>query len=75
MKLNNKVPYIPKSLEYPNYSDRNYWKIRYENIKDTFDWYDDYETISPIIKELNLPKRSIILHLGIGNSEFSEKNV
>ena len=73
MKGNKIVPFIPKSLEYPNYSDRNYWRIRYENINGMFDWYDDYEAISPIIKQLNLPKRSNILHIGIGNSEFSEK--
>ena len=73
MKIGDIVPFVPKSAEYPNYSDRDYWRIRYEDINGPFDWYDDYETISPIIKELKLPKRSNILHIGIGNSEFSEK--
>ena len=68
-----KKPYIQKSLEFPNYSDKNYWRNYYENVSGSFDWYDDYETISPIIKQLKLSKRSIILHIGIGNSEFSEK--
>ena len=73
MKIKMKNPYIPKSLEFPNYSDKNYWRIRYESVSGPFDWYDDYEAISPIIKPLQLKKRSIILHIGIGNSEFSEK--
>lgn len=73
MKIKMKIPYIPKSLEFPNYSDKNYWRIRYENVSGLFDWYDDYETISPIIKQLQLSKKSTILHIGIGNSEFSEK--
>ena len=76
MKSNNKIkqiPFIPKSLEYPNYSDKNFWRIRYDNTKNSFEWYEDYETLSPIIKKLNLSKRSTILHIGIGNSEFSEK--
>ena len=67
------IPFIQNSLEYPNYSDKNYWRIRYENIASSYEWYDDYETISPIIKQLKIPKRSTILHIGIGNSEFSEK--
>jgi ubiquinone/menaquinone biosynthesis C-methylase UbiE len=76
MKSKNKIkkiPFIPKSQEYPNYSDKNFWRIRYDNTKNSFDWYEDYETLSPIIKQLNLSKRSTILHIGIGNSEFSEK--
>ena len=76
MKSKNKIkkiPFIPKSLEYPNYSDKNFWRIRYDNTKNSFEWYEDYETLSPIIKKLNLSKRSTILHIGIGNSEFSEK--
>ena len=76
MKKNEKakiVPFVPKSMEYPNYSEREFWRIRYDNIDGPFEWYDDYETLSPLIKQLNLQKRSIILHVGIGNSEFSEK--
>ena len=73
MIKNKIVPFIPKSLEYPNYSDKNYWRLVYEKSIGTYEWYEDYETISPIIKQLKLPKRSNILHIGIGNSEFSEK--
>ena len=68
-----KISYFPNSLEFPNYSDKNYWRIHYENVSGSFDWYDDYETISPLIKQLQLKKKSVILHIGIGNSEFSEK--
>ena len=67
------IPFVPPLLEYPNYSDKEYWRSRYQDIQGPFDWYDTYETISPIIKQLNLSKRSTILHIGIGNSEFSEK--
>ena len=67
------VPFIQKSSDYTNYADKGYWLKRYESIETSYEWYDDYETIKPIIKELNIPKRSIILNIGIGNSEFSEK--
>ena len=67
------IPFIQKSSDYTNYADKGYWLKRYERIESSYEWYDDYETIKPIIKELNIPKRSIILNIGIGNSEFSEK--
>ena len=67
------IPFVPKSSDYSNYADKKYWIERYENTQNSCEWYEDYETIKPIIKELNLSKRSVILHVGIGNSEFSEK--
>jgi len=73
MKYNDIEPFVAKSREYPNYSDKDYWIIRYEDVKGSFDWYDDYETLSSTIKDLKLPKRSFILNIGIGNSDFSEK--
>ena len=73
MKYNEIEPFVAKSREYPNYSDKDYWVTRYENVKGPFDWYDDYETLSPTIQDLKLPKRSFILNIGIGNSDFSEK--
>ena len=66
-------PFVPKLLNYAQYGDKKYWVDRYENLKNSCEWYEDYETIKPIIQELNLSKRSVILHVGIGNSEFSEK--
>jgi 2-polyprenyl-3-methyl-5-hydroxy-6-metoxy-1,4-benzoquinol methylase len=59
----------------PNYGDRKYWEDRYK-VQDgnTFDWLEDYETLKPIIENLNLDKNnSITLVLGCGNAEFSEK--
>ena len=73
MKIPKLVPFVPKSSDYSNYADKKYWLERYENSKNSCEWYEDYETIKPIINELNLSKRSVILHVGIGNSEFSEK--
>ena len=67
------IPFVPKTIDYANYADKKYWLERYENLKDPCEWYEDYETIKPIIKDLNLSKRSVILNVGIGNSEFSEK--
>ena len=73
MITNKIVPFVPKSVDFSNFADKNYWLERYENTKNTSEWYDDYETIKPLIYELNISKRSVILHVGIGNSEFSEK--
>ena len=73
MITNKIIPFIPQSIDFANYADKNYWLNRYENIKCSYEWYDDYETIKPIISDLNLSKRCIILNIGIGNSEFSEK--
>ena len=73
MIINKIIPFVPKSIDFANYANKNYWLERYENVKSSCEWYDDYETIKPIINELNLPKRSVILNVGIGNSEFSEK--
>ena len=73
MITNKIVPFVPKSVDFSNFADKNYWLERYENTKNTSEWYDDYETIKPLIYQLNISKRSVILHVGIGNSEFSEK--
>ena len=55
----NIVPFVPKSTDYSNYAIKNYWLERYEKIESSYEWYDDYETIKPIITELNIPKRSV----------------
>lgn len=65
----------------PNYGDPKYWEQRYEDQNGTtFDWYnlannrlEDYETLKPIIEEINCLKHQKILNLGCGNSEFSER--
>ena len=58
----------------PNYGDKNYWEVRYEEQSGTtFDWLEDYESVKPIIDNLNIKKDSRILNVGCGNSEFSEK--
>ena len=58
----------------PNYGDKKYWEERYdEQGGTTFDWLEDYETIKPIIDNLEIKKESSILNVGCGNSEFSEK--
>ena len=58
----------------PNYGEKKYWVERYESQKGkTFDWLEDYSSIKPIINDLGIKKDSIILNVGCGNSEFSEK--
>ena len=58
----------------PNYGDKNYWIKRYdEQNGTTFDWLEDYESIKPILKNLEINKECRILNVGCGNSEFSEK--
>jgi len=59
MKIPKLVPFVPKSSDYSNYADKKYWLERYENSKNSCEWYEDYETIKPIINELNLSKRSV----------------
>lgn len=58
----------------PNYGDPKYWEERYKSQKGaTFDWLEDYHTLSPIINELELNKETAkIINLGCGNAEFSE---
>ena len=57
-----------------NYGEKNYWEQRYESQKGkTFDWLENYETIKPIIENLEIKKDSLILNVGCGNSELSEK--
>ena len=59
----------------PNYGDPKYWEDRYTSQKgSTFDWLEDYNTLSQIIKEFKLDKeKSSIINLGCGNAEFSEE--
>jgi len=57
----------------PNYGDCKYWEERYEKQKgSTFDWLENYETLKPIMDELNFDKKSIkSLMVGCGNAEMS----
>lgn len=58
----------------PKYGDKDYWIERYdEQDGTTYDWLEDYDSIKPILDELNIKKESMILNVGCGNSEFSEK--
>jgi len=58
----------------PNYGDPKYWEDRYKSQKGTtFDWLEDFETLSPIVNEFKLDKNDCkIINLGCGNAEFSE---
>ncbi|KAJ4866066.1 S-adenosyl-L-methionine-dependent methyltransferases superfamily protein [Raphanus sativus] len=56
-----------------SYSEKWYWDDRYTNESDSFDWYQNYSSLSPLIN-LYLPPhpthRSLVI--GCGNSAFSE---
>lgn len=56
----------------PNYGDPEYWEKRYEEQKGkTFDWLEDYETLSTFMKQLISPDSRVLI-LGCGNAELSE---
>ncbi len=58
----------------PNYGDPKYWEERYKAQSEaTFDWLEDYVTLSPILKEFSFDSSARIINLGCGNSEFCEK--
>ena len=41
----------------PNYGDKSYWMDRYdEQNGTTFDWLEDYESVKPILKNLDISK-------------------
>ena len=58
----------------PNYGEKKYWEERYDSQKGkTFDWLEDYDSLKSIIKNMGIKKDAVILNVGCGNSEFSEK--
>ena len=58
----------------PNYGEKKYWEERYDSQKGkTFDWLEDYDSLKSIIKNMGIKKDGVILNVGCGNSEFSEK--
>ncbi|GFP83094.1 endothelin-converting enzyme 2 [Phtheirospermum japonicum] len=53
------------------YGEAWYWDNRYAHDSSTFDWYQKYPSLAPLIR-LYVPRRHPILIVGCGNSEFSE---
>ncbi|EYU33097.1 hypothetical protein MIMGU_mgv1a012758mg [Erythranthe guttata] len=53
------------------YGEAWYWDNRYTHDPSTFDWYQKYASLSPLIR-LYVPRRHPILVVGCGNSAFSE---
>jgi len=60
--------------DYPDYSSPDYWNKRYSNEKgQTYEWLQDYESMRPfILQKFNNLYDAEILHVGCGNSRFSE---
>ncbi|WCJ20817.1 S-adenosyl-L-methionine-dependent methyltransferases superfamily protein [Euphorbia peplus] len=53
------------------YGESWYWDERYSNESGSFDWYQKYPSLSPLIN-LYIPRHHHILVTGCGNSAFSE---
>ena len=56
------------------FGEVEYWIKRYEEQKGkNYEWIENYQSLKPIIDNLNLDKNSKILNIGCGNSKFSEE--
>ncbi|XP_065878718.1 uncharacterized protein [Euphorbia lathyris] len=53
------------------YGESWYWEDRYSNQSGSFDWYQKYPSLAPLIN-LYIPRHHQILVTGCGNSAFSE---
>ncbi|XP_065878032.1 uncharacterized protein [Euphorbia lathyris] len=53
------------------YGESSYWDDRYSNESGSFDWYQKYPSLAPLIN-LYIPRHHQILVTGCGNSAFSE---
>lgn len=53
------------------YGEAWYWDNRYAQDPSTFDWYQKYSSLAPLIR-LYIPRHHPVLAVGCGNSGFSE---
>jgi SAM-dependent methyltransferase len=56
------------------YGDEEYWDNRYSTDAGSFDWYQRYSGLAPLINKY-VPKESRILMIGCGNAAISEDMV
>ncbi|XP_078159106.1 uncharacterized protein LOC144554666 isoform X2 [Carex rostrata] len=56
------------------YGEEWYWDDRYRKEQATFDWYQRYEAVAPLLRLLLRPSHRILL-VGCGNSPFGEEMV
>ncbi|KAH8943282.1 hypothetical protein BDL97_13G044000 [Sphagnum fallax] len=56
------------------YGDETYWDNRYSQDAGTFDWYQRYAGLAPLIN-MYIPKQNKILMVGCGNAAISEDMV
>ncbi len=59
-----------------DYSDKEYWTQRYENIENAFDWYCQYTDFSEVMKQQteNMSTAKVLV-IGIGNSRMCNQMV
>jgi SAM-dependent methyltransferase len=56
------------------FGEKDYWIKRYEEQKEkNYEWIENYDSLKPIIDNLNIDKNCKILNIGCGNSKFSEE--
>ncbi|KAG9396723.1 protein kinase domain protein [Carpediemonas membranifera] len=60
--------------EEKDYSEKEYWTQRYENLEHAFDWYCEYSAVAPTIKSLvKTPETARVLIVGVGNSRMAHQ--
>ena len=52
-----------------HYADPNYWNTRYENDKESFEWYQHFVGIQEIVEQYLEPESKILI-VGCGNSKL-----
>ncbi|KAL8171500.1 hypothetical protein V2J09_023304, partial [Rumex salicifolius] len=57
-----------------DYGDPQYWDVRYVKEANSFDWYQQYSALRPLLRKF-IPTSSSILMVGCGNAVISEDMV
>ena len=57
--------------ELPEYGKRKYWDDRYQSENQLYDWYFDWNYVSPFVKQITENRKNNVLVLGCGNSSLS----
>jgi EEF1A lysine methyltransferase 4 len=60
-----------KVYDRQEYAKSEFWNDRFRESKTSFDWYCQWDSIKPHMKDV--PKEANILMVGCGNSKLSEE--
>ena len=61
-----------KSTQFYNYAKKDFWNDRFEKSENNFDWYADWEQLSPYLTKYLEPNNQILM-VGCGNSKMSHQ--